>query len=81
LLLAVENSSAHDILGSPDDLKFQSCLTLFSGATSSNGEFLEALDRFYGGQADEQTLALLGHKPAGVAHPSPDQEQEYGAAI
>jgi uncharacterized protein (DUF1810 family) len=42
--------SALEILGSPDDLKFRSCLTLFREAASENsdrGLFTEALDQFY----------------------------------
>jgi uncharacterized protein (DUF1810 family) len=54
--------SAYEILGSPDDLKFRSCLTLFREAASDNSDralFAQALDQFYGGQADDATLALL----------------------
>ena len=43
---AVEGRSAHDIFGSPDDLKFCSSMTLFAGVTTDNAEFLEALARF-----------------------------------
>src|SRR5690348_18193089 len=32
LVLAIHGKSAHDIFGSPDDLKFRSCLTLFAEA-------------------------------------------------
>ena len=58
LVLAVDGRSAHEIFGSPDDLKFRSCMTLFAQAT---GEpvFARALDRFFGGQPDARTLALL----------------------
>ena len=55
--------SALEILGSPDDLKFRSCLTLFREAASNNSDrllFTEALDQFYGGQPDRRTLELLG---------------------
>jgi uncharacterized protein (DUF1810 family) len=50
--------SAHEIFGSPDDLKFCSCLTLFELA-SSEPCFAEALKAFYKGKLDEATLALL----------------------
>ena len=43
---AVEGRSAHDIFGSPDDLKFCSSMTLFAGVATDNAEFLEALARF-----------------------------------
>jgi uncharacterized protein (DUF1810 family) len=58
LMLGVPARSAHDILGSPDDLKFRSCLSLFSLAAPQEGVFRDALERFYGGEADERTVAL-----------------------
>jgi uncharacterized protein (DUF1810 family) len=61
LMLAVpEPRSAHDILGSPDDLKFRSCVTLFSLAAPDEPLFARCLARFYGGQADVRTLGLSG---------------------
>ena len=54
--------SALDILGSPDDLKFRSCLTLFAKAASDDSDrmlFKQALDQFYGGQEDLRTIELL----------------------
>lgn len=62
LMLAHHGKSAHEILGSPDDLKFRSCLTLFQEAAFEDSDralFTQALDQFYGGQSDETTLALL----------------------
>ena len=49
----------HALFGSPDDLKFRSCLTLFERAADEPGPFAEALDAFYGGTRDEATLARL----------------------
>jgi uncharacterized protein (DUF1810 family) len=54
--------SALHILGSPDDLKFRSCLTLFAQAASDDADrvlFKQALDKFYGGEADGRTMELL----------------------
>ncbi|MDR3508101.1 MAG: DUF1810 domain-containing protein [Caulobacteraceae bacterium] len=48
------------IFGSPDDLKFCSCVTLFAVA-SPEGPYQAALDRWCGGQPDTRTLALLRH--------------------
>jgi uncharacterized protein (DUF1810 family) len=59
LVNAVEDRSIHDILGSPDDLKFHSSLTLFA-AVSPEAEFDAAIAKFYGGTPDRRTLALLG---------------------
>jgi uncharacterized protein (DUF1810 family) len=58
LMLAVPGRSAHEILGSPDDLKFRSCVTLFSLAAPDEAVFSECLQRFYGGEPDPRTVAL-----------------------
>jgi uncharacterized protein (DUF1810 family) len=63
LMLNHKGKSALEILGSPDDLKFRSCLTLFRQATSEDSDralFADALDQFYRGEADSRTLELLG---------------------
>jgi uncharacterized protein (DUF1810 family) len=52
--------SAHDILGSPDDMKFHSCVTLFALAAPGDALFRDCLDRFYGGRPDPRTVALCG---------------------
>ena len=62
LVMSHEGMSALDILGSPDDLKFRSCLTLFAEAASKDTDrtlFKQALDQFYGGQADSRTMEML----------------------
>ena len=59
-VLAVEGRSLHAILGSPDDLKFRSSMTLFAlAADEDDSVFRQALDRYCNGHADERTLALL----------------------
>jgi uncharacterized protein (DUF1810 family) len=63
MIMEHKAKSVLEILGSPDDLKFRSCLTLFREAASNNSDrllFTEALDQFYGGQPDRRTLELLG---------------------
>jgi uncharacterized protein (DUF1810 family) len=62
LLLAQKKKSAFEILGSPDDLKLRSCLTLFREAASQDTDrtlFTKALDQFYRGEGDRRTLELL----------------------
>ncbi len=58
-VLAHGDRSAHAIFGSPDDLKFRSCMTLFSLAGPQQPEFLQALERFYAGEPDPVTVGLL----------------------
>ncbi len=58
-MLGVEGRSAHDILGSPDDLKFRSSMTLFFQAAVDPAPFRAALDKYYGGELDPRTVELL----------------------
>ena len=58
LVMGVAGKSIHDILGSPDDLKFRSSMTLF-GAVSDNPLFAEALARYFAGVRDQATLDIL----------------------
>ena len=59
LVLAQPTTTARDIFGAPDDLKFRSCMTLFAQVAEEEPVFKEALTRFFGGKADESTLKLL----------------------
>jgi uncharacterized protein (DUF1810 family) len=62
LMKGHEGKSALEILGSPDDFKFRSCLTLFREAASQKSDqslFAEALNQFYNGEPDTRTLELL----------------------
>jgi uncharacterized protein (DUF1810 family) len=62
LLIAQQGKSASEILGSPDDLKLRSCLTLFREAAAVDSDhalFTKALDQFYGGEPDGGTLERL----------------------
>ena len=59
LMLAVKNKSAFEILGTPDDLKFRSSMTLFAEVAGDDSDFRKALDRFHEGRPDVRTLELL----------------------
>jgi uncharacterized protein (DUF1810 family) len=59
-LLQVENRSAHDIFGSPDDLKLRSSATLFAHVSPAGSIFERVLDKYYQGAADAKTIELLG---------------------
>jgi uncharacterized protein (DUF1810 family) len=63
LVLAVQGKTVHQIFGSPDDLKLASCMTLFERVAPEPAPFAEVLQRYYGGQRDERTLALLEQDP------------------
>ena len=59
LVNAVDGSTIREILGSPDDFKFRSSMTLF-GEISSDPVFRTAISKFYAGKPDQRTLTLLG---------------------
>jgi len=59
LVLAQPNTMARDVFGTPDDLKFKSCLTLFDQVAPQEPVFKQALTRFFAGKPDEATLKLL----------------------
>ena len=59
LVVLVKDRSAYEILGSPDDMKFHSCLTLFACAAPEDQLFRDALEKYYDGAEDPATLAKL----------------------
>jgi uncharacterized protein (DUF1810 family) len=63
VVLAVQDRTAHEIFGSPDDLKLRSCLTLFREIDAADGVFARALARYFGGEPDPATLRLLAAAP------------------
>lgn len=65
IVLGHPNKSINDIFGSPDDLKFRSCMTLFSRLPGADPVFGEALEVFFAGTGDPQTLKILGYRQEG----------------
>ena len=59
LVVAVQGAPIGDILGYPDDMKFRSCMTLFSRAAPGERVFQEALDKYFEGEPDRATLERL----------------------
>ena len=59
LVLAVKGRSAFQILGTPDDLKFRSSMTLFAHAAPEEPLFKRALARYFDGRDDPKTMELL----------------------
>jgi uncharacterized protein (DUF1810 family) len=51
--------SVEDIFGYPDNLKFRSSVTLFSSVAPAEGVFSDALGKYFAGQPDSATIALL----------------------
>ena len=63
LVNAIAGSSVDEIFGWPDSLKVRSSMTLFTRATDDHAEFVELLEKFYGGEEDPATVELLGERP------------------
>lgn len=58
-MLKIDGHSARQILGSPDDLKLCSCATLFAAISPAGSVFHQILEKYFGGQGDAKTLALI----------------------
>ncbi|PWB90027.1 DUF1810 domain-containing protein [Methylocystis sp. MitZ-2018] len=59
LINNIQARSAHEIFGSPDDLKFHSSMTLFAAAAPQEPLFGEALHKYFADRRDPLTLAKL----------------------
>jgi uncharacterized protein (DUF1810 family) len=59
LLLSLPEVNVTRVLGSPDDVKFRSCMTLFSIADPAAPVFHTALTKYFDGVPDSRTISLL----------------------
>lgn len=55
-LLTIQGKTATQIMGSPDDLKLRSSMTLFSLVDGADPVFKKVLDKYYDGKPDPQTI-------------------------
>lgn len=62
---AIEGKSAYQIMGSPDDLKLRSCMTLFNLVPGTNPVFQSVLDKYFGGKPDPLTMQLIDPASSG----------------
>jgi uncharacterized protein (DUF1810 family) len=60
LVCKVSARSISQIFGAPDDLKFHSCMTLFSLLPDGAPVFRSALDQYFDGEPDRMTMTMLG---------------------
>ncbi|MBI1197727.1 MAG: DUF1810 family protein [Phenylobacterium sp.] len=56
---AVKGRSARELMGSPDDMKLRSCLTLFARAAPDAEAFKDALSRYFAGEEDPATVSRV----------------------
>jgi len=59
-LLKLQSNDAHEIFGSPDDMKLRSSMTLFAALPDAYPVFKSVIDKFFNGAMDGATLRLLG---------------------
>lgn len=59
LVNAIDGKSVSEIFDSPDDLKFCSSMTLFAHATCKGEVFTAAIEKYFGGRFDEETMARI----------------------
>ena len=62
LVNEIQGRTIDEIFGSPDDMKFRSCMTLFAHAASTEGTnriFQDALDKYFAGKPDSLTVERL----------------------
>jgi uncharacterized protein (DUF1810 family) len=65
LVLDVEGRRIEQIFGYPDDLKFRSCMTLFAEVAPEEPTYREALQRYFAGEPDPRTRAILNERSDG----------------
>jgi len=58
-LLQLEERDIDDVMGFPDNLKLRSSMTLFAVISPPDSVFQAVLDRYFGRQVDQKTLAYL----------------------
>ena len=67
-LLRLPTNNPTAVMGTPDDLKLQSSMTLFAEAARAEGMknedsvFMNVLKKFYAGKKDENTLNILKNR-------------------
>jgi uncharacterized protein (DUF1810 family) len=57
--LRAEGRSAHEIFGSPDDLKLRSSATLFAHVSQEGSVFHRLLAHYFQGKPDDRTIRLI----------------------
>lgn len=58
-VLEHSGQSARAMFGTPDDMKLRSCMTLFASVAPEQVCFQQVLERFFEGESDAKTIALL----------------------
>jgi len=59
LLTKIEDKTAYEIFGSPDDVKLRSSMTLFASVEHAHPVFQQVLNLYFDGKKDENTIRLI----------------------
>ncbi len=67
----LEQLSAAEIFGTPDDLKLRSCATLFAYVPDDGSVFRRIIEKYFDAKDDERTLRLIGVAAGAAARRKP----------
>ncbi len=59
-LLQLDSDDASAVMGTPDDMKLKSSMTLFALANPEEKIFKEVLNKYFNGKPDYKTMSMLG---------------------
>lgn len=59
-LLKHNDRTAHEIFGSPDDMKLRSSMTLFAAVPGADPAFRKVINQFFNDESDQKTQRILG---------------------
>ena len=59
-LLSLPGNNPTKVMGSPDDIKLRSSMTLFSLVSGADEVFGRVLEKYFAGKRDEKTVAIIG---------------------
>ena len=58
-LLNLKDNDPLKVMGSPDDMKLKSCMTLFAYISEDGSVFHRVLDKYFGASRDDRTLSII----------------------
>ncbi len=61
-LMELKTNDALQVMGSPDHMKLKSSMTLFASVPGGDPIFEKVLEKYFSGEMDNKTLAMIGKK-------------------
>jgi len=61
-VLRVDDRTATEIFGYPDNMKLQSCATLFASVSAADSVFHRLLEKYFDGEMDARTVRLIAER-------------------